>query len=169
MLNRLQSLYIRDAVFSPDGLKMAISDGGIIQYWNLETETGGLEYSFSADMHCSILKFSPNGTRLLACDGHYRYAVWDTRDWSCLYYAEDGGEYPRWQYGLVQFTSDQIVAVYQDPMRYADSADFTRMTLTRRRPEAWWGIFYLPEMWLTIFLLGTLVFSMKRDRKVLAA
>lgn len=38
----------------------------------------------------------------------------------------------------------------------------------RSRPEDWWGIFILPEFWLTVFLLAALVWSLIRDRPAAA-
>ncbi len=39
----------------------------------------------------------------------------------------------------------------------------------RRRPEWWWGVFYLPEMWLTAVFAGMFVWSVVRDRRSLKA
>jgi hypothetical protein len=38
----------------------------------------------------------------------------------------------------------------------------------RTRPEWWWGIFYLPESWLTLALTLALLYSLHRDWKGLA-
>lgn len=38
----------------------------------------------------------------------------------------------------------------------------------RRRPEWWWGVFYLWEFWLTAAFAGLFVWSVWRDRKALA-
>jgi WD40 repeat protein len=35
----------------------------------------------------------------------------------------------------------------------------------RRRPERWWGVAWLPEFWLTAFLTGALVWSLRREWK----
>jgi len=35
----------------------------------------------------------------------------------------------------------------------------------RRRPEWWWGIFWLQEFWLTVFFSALLLWSLYRDRK----
>ena len=35
----------------------------------------------------------------------------------------------------------------------------------RRRPEWWWGVFYLWEFWLTVAFAGLFVWSVWRDRK----
>ncbi len=37
----------------------------------------------------------------------------------------------------------------------------------RRRPEWWWGVFYLPEFWLTAAFAGLFVWSVVRDRRSL--
>jgi len=38
----------------------------------------------------------------------------------------------------------------------------------RRRPEWWWGVFYLWEFWLTVAFAGVFVWSAVRDRRRLA-
>ena len=37
----------------------------------------------------------------------------------------------------------------------------------RRRPEWWWGVFYLWEFWLTVLFAALLIWSILRDRKAL--
>jgi len=39
----------------------------------------------------------------------------------------------------------------------------------RRRPEWWWGVFWLWEFWLTVAFAGLFVWSVVRDRAALAA
>ena len=39
----------------------------------------------------------------------------------------------------------------------------------RRRPEWWWGVFWLYEFWATVFFGGALVWSVWRDRKTFRA
>ena len=39
--------------------------------------------------------------------------------------------------------------------------------LRRRRPEWWWGIFWLWEFWLTVVFAGLFVWSVVRDRRAL--
>jgi hypothetical protein len=36
---------------------------------------------------------------------------------------------------------------------------------SRRRPEYWWGVAWLPEFWLTVLFAGALIWSVWRDRK----
>ncbi len=38
----------------------------------------------------------------------------------------------------------------------------------RRRPEWWWGVFYLWEFWLTAAFAGLFIWSVVRDRRALA-
>ncbi|HEY3323271.1 MAG TPA: hypothetical protein VGP72_22645 [Planctomycetota bacterium] len=38
---------------------------------------------------------------------------------------------------------------------------------SRRRPEHWWGLAWLPEFWLTLLFSGALVWSVRRDRREL--
>ena len=41
-------------------------------------------------------------------------------------------------------------------------------TWRRRRPEWWWGVFYLKEFWLTAVFAGVFVWSVVRDRRRLS-
>lgn len=47
------------------------------------------------------------------------------------------------------------------------SLDKTARIYIRRRPEKWWGYFYLPQTWLAGVLLGCFVLSWRRDRREL--
>ena len=38
---------------------------------------------------------------------------------------------------------------------------------SRRRPEYWWGLAWLPEFWLTVALGCVFVWSVWRDRRTL--
>ena len=41
--------------------------------------------------------------------------------------------------------------------------DAITCTWTRRRPEYWWGLAWLPEFWMTVFFAGALMWSAWRD------
>lgn len=47
------------------------------------------------------------------------------------------------------------------------SLDKTARIYVRRRPEWWWGYFYLPQTWLAGVLLGCFVWSWRKDRREL--
>ena len=46
--------------------------------------------------------------------------------------------------------------------------DKTARIWLRRRPEWWWGVFYLTEFWLTVFFAALFAWSVWRDRKAFA-
>lgn len=43
--------------------------------------------------------------------------------------------------------------------------DHTVRIWRRRRPEWWWGVFDLYELWATVFFGALLIWSLWRDRK----
>ncbi|MCK6471833.1 MAG: WD40 repeat domain-containing protein [Planctomycetes bacterium] len=47
------------------------------------------------------------------------------------------------------------------------SLDKTARIYVRRRPEWWWGYFWLPQTWLAIVLLGCFAWSWRKDRREL--
>jgi len=82
---------------------------------------------------------------------------------------------------VIDLQTDQVVAVLPD-IRYrvsaaGISADASRILATRwtsvfimrrRRPEWWWGVFWLWEFWLTAAFAAIFVWSVVRDRRRLA-
>ncbi len=48
------------------------------------------------------------------------------------------------------------------------SYDNTARVWERRRPEWWWGVAWMPEFWLTLVLGVALVWSLIRDRRMMA-
>ena len=50
----------------------------------------------------------------------------------------------------------------------AGTRDGDLWTWRRRRPEWWWGVFWLWEFWLTVVFAALLVWSVWRDRRTLA-
>ncbi|HEY3321381.1 MAG TPA: hypothetical protein VGP72_12995 [Planctomycetota bacterium] len=48
-----------------------------------------------------------------------------------------------------------------------DGPDGSLLVWSRRRPEYWWGIAWLPEFWLTVVFSAGLVWSVWRDRRSL--
>lgn len=73
---------------------------------------------------------------------------------------------------LINLTNNQVVG--RLPMMVDDvSRDGSclvnypdkRQVWSRRRPEAWWGIAWLPEFWLSVVFAGLLVWSIRRDRR----
>ena len=48
---------------------------------------------------------------------------------------------------------------------YIVMADGSARVFSRRRPEYWWGLAWLPEFWLTLLFAGALVVSVMKDRQ----
>jgi len=51
----------------------------------------------------------------------------------------------------------------------ATSIDMREYVYRRRRPERWWGVFWLWEFWLTAAFAGLFIWSVIADRRRLAA
>ena len=68
--------------------------------------------------------------------------------------------------GHVAPDSRHIALVQQDPAHLGQN---TIYIYRRRRPEWWWGVFWLWEFWLTAALAAVFVWSVARDRTALRA
>ncbi|MCY3021985.1 MAG: WD40 repeat domain-containing protein [Planctomycetota bacterium] len=62
----------------------------------------------------------------------------------------------------------EFVVFTPDGQRFvSDGPDKEPLLWSRRRPEYWWGLAWLPEFWLTAVLGGAFVWSVWRDRRTL--
>jgi len=74
----------------------------------------------------------------------------------------------------IPFSSGHCVAMAPDGDRllmmgrFGEDGGTTGFLYRRRRPEWWWGVFYLSEFWLTAVFAGVFVWSVWRDRRRLA-
>lgn len=83
MLPRHNSNTIKDVDFSPDGRRLAFSDGlGNITVWDMVTRK--IEATFSTSINFAFLPicFSPDGKRLAVCDRGVAFYSTDT--WQCI-------------------------------------------------------------------------------------
>ena len=106
---------------------------------------------FTHDEEVNAAAISPDESRLAAACSDDRIAVWDVRgvrvmatlpvpqkssaDW--LEFSADGST---------------VVAVL-----HAYGRSGRLLFLRKQHPEQWWGVLYLPELWMTVVLAGLLV------------
>jgi len=68
-------------------------------------------------------------------------------------------------YPIATFADNALLFVRSDPVGSNSRIGIFR----RRRPEWWWGVFYLWEFWLTAAFAAIFVWSVVRDRRALRA
>ncbi len=96
---------------------------------------------------------SEDGERLATSGNDGRVCIYHSDDYSLLAQIPEAG----WAWFLDE--GDLLLACHE-----------TRAAIyRRRRPEQWWGVFYLWELWLTAAFAGLFVWSVVRDRRSLRA
>ncbi len=116
---------------------------------------------------------SPNGTTVMSIGG---------RDDSLVRVCENrrngrvlaGFKFPKGHEVLDSTFSPDGSRIMAESVVYAPSHHSIREVVRRdtriyrrRRPEWWWGIFWLWEFWLTVAFAGLFVWSVVRDRRAL--
>jgi WD40 repeat protein len=101
---------------------------------------------------------SPNGSRVIAVEQNGTAGVWDTTNQSRLFDLSLPLKlYKQHIYGgLFLPDSGRIVT---------GSSDNNCHVWTQRRPEAWWGLAWLPEFWCVIVFGVGLIWSIWRDQR----
>ena len=141
------------ADFSPDG-------GLIRTAWNFgpsvirDAATGALLGELTGDDGC----FSPQEDRVFTWGA-------ETSD-VCVWDASTGG-----RLGLLREPGAPVWSVEVSPdaeHMVVRTDDMHAYLYRRRRPEWWWGVFWLWEFWLTAALAAIFVWSVVRDRRRLA-
>ena len=128
--------------------RVVVADGAGFSIWTL---SDGNEIAHNVRTPGKI-EFSPDGRHLVPCS-------WDGNP--ALFEIATGQELPL---GIGRATDlayspdgEEIIAAR------GDVADIWH----RRRPEYGWGIAWLPEFWLGLFLFAMLLWSVRRDRQTL--
>ena len=185
---------IEELDFSPDSSKLAAATGGDgVGIWDLGVTGGVQELSTSSTQHVAFLPDSRHlfmvgpgksqvwdqatGTclfsldiddedefpgPLLSPDGRRIFVARQATGQLLLLDAHDGDV-------LAQLRSEMgpIHTVFFSPdgrsLSIADT--YTLAVYRRRRPEWWWGIFWLWEFWLTAFFAVAFILSVACDRR----
>ncbi len=112
---------------------------------------------------CDYPVFSPNGERSVGRTSG-RYWIFDVDSGEPLYLLHDEGQLRIIITPLAaKFSGDGALVAIE-----VRKSDFSVVRIyRRRRPEWWWGVFWLWEFWLTAAFAGLFVWSVVRDRKSL--
>ncbi len=112
------------------------------------------------------LGWSTDGARV-ACSAMNGTAwAWDSRRGRLAARLESGMEpYGAWSNGRPITVGAPSFSA--DGRMLAVGANGSVCVFRRRRPEWWWGVFYLWELWLTAAFAGLFVWSVARDRRAL--
>ena len=102
----------------------------------------------------SSAAFSADRTRVATASWDTTAGIWNAVTGECLRVLKGHGG----QVTHAAFSPDGERVV-------TASHDKTARIWKRRRPEWWWGIFWLIEFWFTVVFAGLLVWSVWRDRK----
>ena len=70
-------------------------------------------------------------------------------------------------YAMADWASGMSFSRSGQRLLLAGSPEGTARIWRKRRPEWWWGVFYLWEFWLTVAFAGLFVWSVVSDRRVL--
>lgn len=83
---------ILHANLHPDGVRLAVARGDVIELWDLEQrERLQVLRGHSGQVYC--LAFHPNGSRLASGGNDATIRIWDTRSWEQLLELRDHGSY----------------------------------------------------------------------------
>ena len=151
---------IEAACFSPDGAEvLAVSNGdGSARVWR--PETGDARYLWRGRQEVGVytVTYSPDGRRILTAEGDKTAKVWDARAGKCI--------------AVLRGHTDHVLSATFSPdgrLIATGGMDEIAKVWRRRRPEWWWGIFWLPEFW-GLFALGcALAWSVWHDVKAMRA
>jgi len=143
---------------SPDGARVAVSFGGTT---GLIWEASQPKKPLAVTGPAYVFDFSPDGSRLLGTDDNEVACIWDARNGHLL--ARLGDANLKWNSGGLAFIENGRAVRTVNFSPEHDGADVWK----RRRPEWWWGVFWLWEFWLTVAFAGLFVWSVVRDRRAL--
>ena len=162
--------YIAALAFSPDGRMLAaaygVSYGSGLRCWDLR---GGKE-RFRLDFHgwpVASLGFTPKGALLAlsssvtpkrGIDTPEYPRAWDVSTGEEVTWAE-GRQVPGYSAHRTRDGNKKIAIVY--------GKSRSGRIWNRRRPEQWWGVFWLREFWLAAFFAALFVWSVRGDRGAL--
>jgi len=107
--------------------------------------------------------FSRDGTRIAVGYRDETVRIWDVRKGDLLYVLEPGIG-PIWNLGFDPRAEQMCMGGAVNVMVRDGFSVFRR-----RRPEWWWGVFWLKEFWATAAFAALLLWSVLRDRRSLAA
>jgi WD40 repeat protein len=161
---------VGDICLSPDGHKLISYSADVgandavsvihefLRVWNVDTGTVLCQLNENAPGGTPFGEFSPDGSTIVTGSGGSSLTFWDANSLSRLMDLDIGGDV--WGPRLVRYSpggSKLLVAATHGPI----------YLFQRNHPESRFGILVLPELWLTILLVPTLLWSLGRDWRLL--
>jgi len=145
--------WVQDVVISRDGRHVAVTNSDGPTHL-CDVSTGRVS---NATVDGVTAAFSRDGKVVAIADTKHRVELWDVEAVLLLQALEAGG--------------DTECVVFDESRRklLTGGPEGTMCLWLRRRPEWWWGVFYLWEFWLTVAFAGVFVWSVVRDRRSLRA
>ena len=146
------------AAFSPDGEQIYAScRGEYIRTWDVASGASLAQWRDDPGTFAAQ-NVSPDGARCLTASLETKARLWDLRSGRCLF-------------TFSSFGNAVLAAKFSPDGYHLLTFDYkgTIRVWRRRRPEWWWGHFYRAEVWATLLLSIALAWSLKRDRRLVAA
>jgi WD40 repeat protein len=142
------------AFYSPDGNRIVTpSDKHAVRVW--DPNSGRELFSTKGNTRpVYTCRCFPDSSRIVTESLDSSVRIWDMLT----------GE----QLTVLNLKSAGTLALSPDGQRICVGNGNTAYIWSRRRPEYWWGIAWLPEFWLTVLFAGALVWSVWRDRNRIA-
>jgi WD40 repeat protein len=174
---------VEKILFSKDGTRLAIHSSSFPTFI-FDSQTGALLSQLP--IGASLGYFTDDGNKMIVSQQYDSIdnAIYDIKTGGCINHlrdtwAEFSGDGNRAVFGarggielhdlsddtLLQTLPKYDVAWFYsagDMLALHDSSHDLQVW-HRRRPERWWGIFWLPEFWLTFTLCAALIWSLRRD------
>ena len=144
-------------VLSNDNTLIGASISGFqIDYWNLKD--GSLAYRMeipTSEIFTNVIDL-PSGAKFVSASYAGKYSNRVLRVWD-----KSTGEH----LGIIDALSIKAISIFPlgDELGLRTQNDVR--IYRNRRPEQWWGVFYLPEFWLTVIFTPALLINFYRNVK----
>jgi WD40 repeat protein len=143
--------------FSPDGRRILVRDDNTVKLLDIETGAGLSFPPFEDQSRRKrnwSAKFTPDGTRIVTWRAQESASIWDVETGELLAKTPEA-----WSCAVLD---DNTLLLESPPTKDLRSSSFI---CRRIRSERWWGVFFLPHLYLIIALALAVAWSGWRDVK----